>query len=49
MNADGNILQGKIVLVTGASRGIGRAIARAFVAAGASVILNYREREGACD
>ncbi|KKT29394.1 MAG: hypothetical protein UW15_C0012G0010 [Parcubacteria group bacterium GW2011_GWC1_44_10] len=45
MNADGNILQGKIVLVTGASRGIGRAIARAFVAAGASVILNYRERE----
>src|SRR3989338_7464875 len=45
MKADGNIIQVKILLVTGASRGIVRAIARAFVAAGASVILNYRERE----
>lgn len=30
-------LQGKVVLVTGASRGIGRAAALAFAAAGASV------------
>ena len=35
-------LQGHAVLVTGASRGIGAAIARAFAAAGARVAVNYR-------
>lgn len=40
-----NLLQGKIVLVTGASRGIGRAIAYACSAAGASLVLSYHERE----
>jgi 3-oxoacyl-[acyl-carrier protein] reductase len=35
-------LAGQIVLVTGASRGIGRAIALAFGQAGAYVIVNYR-------
>ncbi len=41
-------LKGKTVLVTGASRGIGAAIARAAAAAGAFVLLHYaRSREAA--
>lgn len=38
-------LKNKIALVTGASRGIGRAIAIALAKEGASVIINYRSNE----
>ena len=35
------MLEGKITLVTGASRGIGRQIAKTLAAKGAFVIVNY--------
>jgi 3-oxoacyl-[acyl-carrier protein] reductase len=42
-------LRGRTALVTGGSRGIGAAIARALAGAGAAVAVNYRERVGEAD
>jgi 3-oxoacyl-[acyl-carrier protein] reductase len=44
-----NRLQDKVALITGASRGIGRATALAFAAEGASVVVNYNASAPAAD
>ena len=42
-------LEGKIALVTGASRGIGREISLAFAREGANVACNYNKSPGAAE
>ncbi len=40
------MLEGKVALITGASQGLGRALALAFAREGASLVLNSRSEEG---
>ena len=42
-------LDGKVALITGAQQGIGAAIARAFAAAGADVVINYLDDKAGAD
>ena len=46
MTAD---FQGRVVLVTGGSRGIGRAVAREFAARGATVVVQFRAARAAAE
>ena len=42
-------LENKVALVTGSSRGVGRAVALGFAQRGAKVVVNYTSNQGAAD